>query len=80
MYWHTKLRLLLMVYVDDFKMAGPSGHLEACWESITEGIKLVGTGLVPTYLGCDHVTFEGQSHHTRQGHTVHNAAMYGVLR
>jgi len=23
MYWHSKLKCFLMVYVDDFKMAGP---------------------------------------------------------
>ena len=28
-YWYPDLTLLLMVYVDDFKMAGPAGNLEA---------------------------------------------------
>ena len=46
-----------MVYVDDFKMAGPSGNLAAGWKTITGGIKLVGTGPVSTYLGCEHATF-----------------------
>ena len=58
-YWYPKLKLLLMVYVDDFKMAGPAGNLEAGRKTITGGIKLVGIGLVPTYLGCDDATFEG---------------------
>ena len=41
-YWYPDLRLLLMVCVDDFKMAGPAGNLEAGWKTITAGIKLVG--------------------------------------
>ena len=40
-------------------MAGPSGHMEAGWKTITDGVELVGIGPVSTYLGCDHVTFEG---------------------
>ena len=47
-FWFPKYRLLLMVYVDDFKMAGPAEHLEAGWKTITEGIKLVGIGPVST--------------------------------
>jgi len=48
-----------MVYVDDFKMAGPAGNLEKGWQTITSGIKLVGIGPVSTYLGCEHATFSG---------------------
>ena len=59
MYWCPKLKLLLMVYVDDFKMSGPAGNLEAGWRTITEGIKLVGIGPVSSYLVCDHATFDG---------------------
>ena len=41
--------------IDDFKIAGPSGHWGVGWQTITDGIN----GPVSTYLGCDHVTFEG---------------------
>jgi hypothetical protein len=58
-YWYPKLRLLLMVYVDDFKMADLAGNLVAGWKTITDGIKLVGIGPVSTYLGCEHATLEG---------------------
>ena len=61
MYWYPKLKLLLMVYVDDFKISGPAGNLEAGWRIITEGIKLAGIGPVSNYLGCDHATFDAQS-------------------
>ena len=40
-------------------MSGPAGNLEAGWRTITEGIKLVGSGPVSNYLGCDHSTFDG---------------------
>ena len=35
-YWHEKLKLLLVVYVDDFKMAGPKENLKQGWKTITE--------------------------------------------
>ena len=48
-----------MVYVDDFKMAGPSENLEKGWKTLTIGIKLVGIGPASTHLGCEHATFSG---------------------
>ena len=33
----TGLKLMLMVYVDDFKMAGPVGALKECWKRIEAG-------------------------------------------
>ena len=53
--FHPQLKLLLVVYVDNFKMSGPK-------EPMTKGWELVGSKIdmdVPTdigrYLGCDHV-------------------------
>ena len=31
MFWHDGLKLLLMVYVDDFKMSGPKANLAKGW-------------------------------------------------
>ena len=39
-FWHAELKLLLIVYVDDFKMAGPKENLEKGWKLISEEIKL----------------------------------------
>ncbi len=36
-YWHQKLELYLVVYVDDFKLAGKAGNIEAGWELIRKG-------------------------------------------
>ena len=35
-YWHRELRLLLTVYVDDFKLSGPKQHLAKGWELLTK--------------------------------------------
>ena len=38
-YWHPELKLLLMVYVDDFKMSGPSANFAKGWSMIRQKIK-----------------------------------------
>ena len=39
MYWHSKLKLLLMVYVGDFKMSGPCENMSKGWKLILTSIK-----------------------------------------
>ena len=34
-YWHPKHRAMVIVYVDDFKMAGPTASTKNGWEIIT---------------------------------------------
>ena len=53
-YWHPQLKLLLMVYVDDFKMSGPTGNLAKGWELIRKGIKTDTPKAVDKCLGCNH--------------------------
>jgi len=80
-YWYPNLRLLLMVYVDDFKMAGLAGNIEAGGKTITDGVKLVGIGPVSTCLGCEHATFDGTvDNKPARGIQHKNAAVYGVVR
>ncbi len=33
-FWHPRLRLMLVVYVDDFKLAGPKEHMAEGWKLI----------------------------------------------
>ena len=33
-YWHPERKLFLIVYVDDFKLAGPASELQAGWDLI----------------------------------------------
>ena len=39
-WYHPELNLILMVYVDDFKMAGPSDNIKKGWQLIEKHIKL----------------------------------------
>ena len=60
-YFHSKLRLFLSVYVDDFKMSGPVPNLDKGWELIRRGIKLEPPVTASLYLGCMHEFSEKQS-------------------
>ena len=53
-FWHAELKLILIVYVDDFKMAGPKENLAKGWKLISEEIKLDKPTPLTRYLGCDH--------------------------
>ena len=45
---------MLIVYVDDFKMAGPKDNLAKGWKLISQEIKLDEPMPLTRYLGCDH--------------------------
>ena len=51
---HPALGALLVVYVDDFKMAGPAGKLPEAWRLIRSGIKTEDPSALTKYLGCEH--------------------------
>ena len=54
-YWHAELKLLLMVYVDDFKMSGPASNMAKGWELIRRSIKTDDPQPVNKCLGCEHI-------------------------
>ena len=54
-FWHSELGLYLVVYVDDFKMAGPSGNLAKGWSLIRKGVSTELPTPTGKYLGCDHL-------------------------
>ena len=54
-YWNDKLKVLLAVYVDDFKMAGPTAKVEEAWRLIRDAIKTDEPADAGKYLGCDHI-------------------------
>ena len=62
-YWHSHLRLLLVIYVDDFKLSGPRENLAKGWElirnktKITPGITLDPPEASNRYLGCEHIRY-----------------------
>ncbi len=54
-YFHKEKQMFLIIYVDDFKMAGPKGNFVGAWESITsQGIRLDEPAPLDHFLGCRH--------------------------
>ena len=49
---------MLVVYVDDFKLAGPKGNLSKGWQLIRSKMKMEEAAPITRYLDCEHVTFQ----------------------
>ena len=58
-FYHPKLDLLLVVYVDDLKMAGPKDNLSKGWKSIADVIDIDTPEPFGRYFGCEHRVDEG---------------------
>ena len=54
MFWHPEHSLFLVIYVDDFKLAGPRDKLQLGWDLIKAGLKIEPPGPLGLYLGCKH--------------------------
>ena len=54
LYWHEKRRLLLLVFVDDFKLAGPKQTLPSAWKAIAQHVEMSGPKPIGKFLGCLH--------------------------
>ena len=54
-FWHPELKLFLVIYVDDFKLSGPSDKLQEGWDLIQSKLKIEPPGPLGFYLGCKHV-------------------------
>ena len=52
-FWHPQENCFLVVYVDDFRMAGPEKSLPKMWEAIRGRIKLGETERSGKFLGCE---------------------------
>lgn len=73
-YFHSGLKLFLMVYIDGFKLCGPSGEAMAKgWKLIQQGITMDDPTPVGKCIVCKHVV----SDHVFDGHQV-NVMEYGV--
>ena len=53
-FYHPKLDLLLTVYVDDLKMAGPTENIKKGWESIQSVVVIDDPEPFGRYFGCEH--------------------------
>ena len=68
-YYHDKCRLFLVIYVDDFKLAGPEANVAKGWAALRRGLSIEAEERVSescvSYVGCKltksvHRTTEGQ--------------------
>ena len=55
---HQELNCLLVVYVDDFKMAGPTANMEKAWASIKAAVNIGDPEPYDRYFGCMHREFQ----------------------
>ena len=53
-YFHLALRLFFVVYVDDFKMAGPKDNLDEGWSLLRKGLDIEPPVPIGVYLGCSY--------------------------
>ena len=61
-YWHDKLQLLLVIYVDDFKMSGPTDSVDRGWVLLKRGLSIEKPSEICLYLGCKHEVGECKQH------------------
>ena len=52
LYFHEELKLMLSIYVDDFKMSGPIENMEKGWALLRSKIDMEDPTPVGLYLGC----------------------------
>ena len=63
MFWNAGLQLMLMVYVDDFKMSGPAKNLDKGWKLLRSGIDMDDPYPLDRCLGCIHHIRSGVVNH-----------------
>ncbi len=56
-FWHEELRLFLVVYVDDFKLAGPAANITKGWDMIRKLVKTDMPRKLGSFSGCRHEEF-----------------------
>ena len=52
LYFHPDLKLLLVIYVDDLKMAGPTANLPKGWKMLRQELRLEDETPLGLYLRC----------------------------
>ena len=54
-YYHKALKCILILYVDDFRIAGPIENMTKAWLTISKNIKIGPVEDSGKFLGCNHV-------------------------
>ena len=60
-FFHKARKVLLIVYVDDLKMAGPKDDVTACWRDLRTGpdsLDMADPTPVNRFLGCNHTIID----------------------
>ena len=57
-YYNRDRGIILMTYVDDFKMSGPCKHVKAAWVELQKHINMEEPKPIDKYLGCNHNCYE----------------------
>ncbi len=73
-YFHQALKLLLIIYVDDFKMAGPEGNLDAGWALLRTKLNIGPEGPLGMSLGCN----QRREQMTLYGKIIANVVIYDM--
>ena len=79
MYFHDELKLLLVIYVDDLKLAGPSENLAKGWEMLRTVLRIEPETDLCLYLGCVLSQGEPQLHNGKKVKTL-TYNMEGLLK
>ena len=79
MYFHDELKLLLVIYVDDLKLAGPSENLAKGWEMLRTVLRIEPETDLDLYLGCVLSQGETQLHNGKKVKTI-TYNMEGLLK
>ena len=79
MYFHGELKLLLVIYVDDLKLAGPSENLAKGWEMLRTVLRIEPETDLGLYLGCVLSQGETQLHNGKKVKTI-TYNMEGLLK
>jgi hypothetical protein len=53
-FYHPSLKLFLVIYVDDFKLAGPERNMKMGWLMLRAGLSIEAEEPAGMYLGCSH--------------------------
>ena len=56
-FYHAEYNCMLVVYVEDFKLAGPTESMEKAWASIKRAVNIGDPEPYDRYFGCQHVEF-----------------------
>ena len=79
MYFHDELKLLLVIYVDDLKLARPSENLAKGWEMLRAVLRIEPETDLGLYLGCVLSQGETQVHNGKKVKTI-TYNMEGLLK